>query len=98
MQRHFFEEADTACKERSISVEMDSHENTEPFETEESPFPLTDVDRYNLSITDAEYKPHTWEELKQIIGAERRTRYRYMNTNLAQRRTSLRHCGGGHQT
>ncbi|KAK5946025.1 hypothetical protein PMZ80_000164 [Knufia obscura] len=46
---------------------MDSHENTEPFETEESPFPLTDVDRYNLSITDAEYKPHTWEELKQII-------------------------------
>lgn len=35
---------------------------------EESPFPLTYVDRYNLSITDAEFQPHTWEELKDIIG------------------------------
>lgn len=35
---------------------------------EEFPFPLTDVDRHNLSITDDQFKPHTWEELKQIIG------------------------------
>jgi hypothetical protein len=33
-----------------------------------SPFPLTDKDRYNLSLQDAEFYPHTWEELKAIIG------------------------------
>lgn len=33
-----------------------------------SPFPLTDIDRSNLSITDVEFHPHTWEELKIIIG------------------------------
>lgn len=33
-----------------------------------SPFALTDKDRYNLSLTDAEFKPHTWEDLKTIIG------------------------------
>lgn len=45
-----------------------------PSKDEELPFPLTSVDRYNLSITDAEYQPHTWAELKQIIGA-RTNRY-----------------------
>ena len=35
---------------------------------EEYPFPLTDVDRHNLSLSDEQFKPHTWEELKQIIG------------------------------
>lgn len=38
---------------------------------EEHPFPLTERDRYNLSITDAEYEPHTWEELKEIIAENR---------------------------
>jgi hypothetical protein len=33
-----------------------------------SPFRLTDKDRYNLSLTDAEFKPHTWDDLKIIIG------------------------------
>lgn len=33
----------------------------------EFPFPLTDIDRYNLSITDDEFQPHTWENLKQVI-------------------------------
>jgi hypothetical protein len=33
-----------------------------------SPFTLTDKDRYNLSLTDAEFKPHRWNELKTIIG------------------------------
>lgn len=33
-----------------------------------SPFPLTDADRYNLSLTDAEFQPHKWDELKTIIG------------------------------
>ena len=32
------------------------------------PFPLTDKDRYNLSLQDAEFHPHDWEELKAIIG------------------------------
>jgi len=48
---------------------MGLDEDTELLQDGESPFPLTAVDRHNLSITDAEYQPHTWEELKQIIGA-----------------------------
>jgi hypothetical protein len=32
------------------------------------PFPLTETDRYNLGLTDDQFHPHTWEELKQIIG------------------------------
>ena len=36
---------------------------------EASPFPLTTVDIHNLSLTDDEFKVHTWEELKQIIGS-----------------------------
>lgn len=48
---------------------MDVDEKNGPLKEEEFPFPLTSVDRYNLSITDAEYQPHTWAELKQIIGA-----------------------------
>jgi hypothetical protein len=35
---------------------------------EESPFPLTDVDRWVLSQTDEEFQLHTWDELKEIIG------------------------------
>lgn len=33
-----------------------------------SPFPLTDKERYNLSLKDTEFHPHTWEELRVIIG------------------------------
>ena len=36
---------------------------------DELPFPLTDVDRAQLKLTDEEYAPHTWEELRQIVGA-----------------------------
>ncbi|EXJ54473.1 hypothetical protein A1O7_09813 [Cladophialophora yegresii CBS 114405] len=32
-----------------------------------SPFPLTAVDRAVLAMTDEEFHPHTWDELKQII-------------------------------
>lgn len=32
------------------------------------PFPLTDMDRDNLAQTDDQFQPHTWQELKQIIG------------------------------
>ena len=39
--------------------------------TEEPPFPLTDADRYVLSITDEEYKKHDWLDLKDIIGESR---------------------------
>ena len=33
-----------------------------------APFPLTETDREQLALDDAEFDPHTWEELKQIIG------------------------------
>jgi hypothetical protein len=35
---------------------------------DDSPFPLTDVDRWVLSQTDEEFKRHDWDELKEIIG------------------------------
>lgn len=38
---------------------------------EQSPFPLSDTDRYNLSITDNDFQPHTWENLKQTIAENR---------------------------
>ncbi|KAF3770242.1 hypothetical protein M406DRAFT_245063 [Cryphonectria parasitica EP155] len=34
---------------------------------DDSPFPLTDVDRWVLSQTDEEFKYHNWEELRTII-------------------------------
>jgi hypothetical protein len=30
-------------------------------------FPLSDLDRKILSMTDDEYQPHTWENLQQLI-------------------------------
>jgi hypothetical protein len=36
--------------------------------TVDSPFPLTDIDRWVLSQTDEEFHLHDWEELKKIIG------------------------------
>ena len=53
-----------------IRSKMNLDDHVEPSKDEDFPFPLTAVDRHNLSITDAEYQPHTWEELKRIIGAE----------------------------
>jgi hypothetical protein len=35
---------------------------------EDSPFPLTDTDKYVLSLTDEEYQYHYWDELREIIG------------------------------
>ncbi|KAI2642876.1 hypothetical protein GGS21DRAFT_486702 [Xylaria nigripes] len=37
-------------------------------QTEDSPFPLTEVDKYVLSLTDDQFQYHDWEDLKQIIG------------------------------
>lgn len=34
---------------------------------EDSPFPLTDVDKQILSQTDEEFKYHDWDELREII-------------------------------
>lgn len=34
----------------------------------ESPFPLTDIDRWVLSQTDEEFHLQTWEDLRVIIG------------------------------
>lgn len=49
---------------------------------ESSPFRLTDTDRYNLSLTDAEFHPHTWEELKVTIGV---WNYLYLGRSLSNR-------------
>lgn len=35
---------------------------------DELPFPLTAVDRAQLELADEEYEPHTWEQLRQIVG------------------------------
>ena len=32
------------------------------------PFELTPTDHENLAQGDANFKPHTWDELKEIIG------------------------------
>jgi hypothetical protein len=32
------------------------------------PFPLTAVDKAQLALTDDQFEPHTWDDLKQIIG------------------------------
>jgi hypothetical protein len=37
-------------------------------DADNSPFPLTDIDRLVLSQTDEEFKRHDWDELKEIIG------------------------------
>jgi hypothetical protein len=36
--------------------------------TSQAPFPLTAIDRDVLSMSDDDFRPPTWEDLKQIIG------------------------------
>lgn len=36
--------------------------------TEQSPFPLTDVDKWVLSLSDEEFPYHDWEDMKDIVG------------------------------
>ncbi|KAI1378337.1 hypothetical protein F4677DRAFT_391902 [Hypoxylon crocopeplum] len=36
--------------------------------SEDAPFPLTDVDKWILSLTDEEYQYHDWEDMKKVIG------------------------------
>lgn len=45
----------------------------EPTKTPPSdpPFPLTDVDRWVLSLTDEEFHYHDWDDMKKIIGTAR---------------------------
>jgi hypothetical protein len=45
-------------------------ENTAKVE-ENHPISLTDMDRHILSITDHEFKPHTWENLKDIVAGNK---------------------------
>lgn len=35
------------------------------------PFPLTDVDRWVLSLTDEEFQYHDWDDMKKIISMSR---------------------------
>ncbi len=41
---------------------------TKSHNVESIPFALTDTDRENLAGGDDNFQPHTWAELKQIIG------------------------------
>lgn len=34
-----------------------------------SPFPLTEGDIKSLGLNDEEYIPHTWQEIKDVIGS-----------------------------
>lgn len=36
--------------------------------TEESPFPLTELDKWILAQKDEEFKSHDWEDLKRVVG------------------------------
>ncbi|PSN73299.1 hypothetical protein BS50DRAFT_514501 [Corynespora cassiicola Philippines] len=40
-----------------------------PFPRDNPPFQLTAIDWHQLSITDAEFTPHTWEDLHRLISA-----------------------------
>ncbi|KAF1837560.1 MFS general substrate transporter [Decorospora gaudefroyi] len=42
-----------------------------PFPRDAPPFPLTAIDWQQLSLTDAEFTPHSWENLQQLISANR---------------------------
>lgn len=37
-------------------------------DADDLPFELTATDRHNLAQGDAMFQPHTWDELKDIIG------------------------------
>ncbi|RDW65417.1 hypothetical protein BP5796_10109 [Coleophoma crateriformis] len=42
-----------------------------PIKEAASPFPLTDTDKWVLSLTDDQFKLHSWDELKEIIAQNR---------------------------
>ena len=42
-----------------------------PFPRENPPFALTAIDWHQLSLTDAEYAPHSWSNLHELISANR---------------------------
>lgn len=42
-----------------------------PFPRDNPPFPLTAIDWQQLSLTDAEYTPHSWSNLHELISANR---------------------------
>lgn len=43
---------------------------TEPTQTPpaDPPFPLTDVDKWVLSLTDEEFHYHDWDDMSKVIG------------------------------
>lgn len=52
----------------SPSITMGEAFTTDTPPTEEAPFPLTELDRWILQQTDEEFKKHSWDELKKVIG------------------------------
>ncbi|KAK3357733.1 hypothetical protein B0T25DRAFT_566989 [Lasiosphaeria hispida] len=42
-------------------------DSSAPEQAPEAPFPLTDTDKWVLSLTDDEYTYHTWDDLRNII-------------------------------
>ncbi|KAH8805720.1 hypothetical protein F5884DRAFT_800321 [Xylogone sp. PMI_703] len=51
------------------TAEANGEAAAKPEVVEDSPFPLTDVDRWVLSQTDEEFHLHDWHELRDIIAA-----------------------------
>jgi hypothetical protein len=58
-----FEEACCRLTEALLEAVMTIGQQDAPL-----PFNLTDLDRQILAQTDDEFQPHSWDELKQIIG------------------------------
>ena len=46
----------------------DPHKTVPSVNGDPLPFNLTDVDRATLAQTDEEFIPHSWQELKDIVG------------------------------
>jgi len=49
--------------------ELEQHDK-EKLDKQPPPFPLTERDKWLLSISDDEFTPHSWDNLKQIIGEQ----------------------------
>jgi hypothetical protein len=49
-------------------AEQESKNETLEVKEEDAPFPLTELDKIGLSQKDEDFKLHTWDDLKQIIG------------------------------
>lgn len=49
----------------------------------EAPFPLTEVDKWVLSLTDEEFKYHDWDELREIISESQDSIRPYLSRRIS---------------